>query len=47
LGREGDVMPVNQPPMPAHLGWNPGPVLDGWEAQRHVVQVLAPSKVLL
>jgi hypothetical protein len=42
VGRAGDRDHVrHQPPTtPAYLGWDPDPILDGWEAHRHVFAAL-------
>jgi hypothetical protein len=42
VGRAGDREHVeHQPPTPpAYLGWDPNPVLDGWEAHRHIFESL-------
>src|SRR5262249_38709734 len=47
VGRTGDREQMRyQPPMPpAYLGWDPDPVLDGWEAHRHVFRSLEASVV--
>ena len=31
VGREGDALLGDQPSTLAYLGWNPDPVLEGWE----------------
>jgi hypothetical protein len=33
------------PPTPAYLGWDPDPVLDGWEVHRLVFEALEPFRV--
>jgi hypothetical protein len=40
VGRERGEVPEGQPPTPAYLGWDPDPVLDGWEIHREVIQAL-------
>ncbi len=50
VGREGDNELLEDqlpPPTPAYLGWDPDPVLDGWEIHRQVFQSLEPAKVAL
>jgi hypothetical protein len=46
VGRRGDrSLLEDRPPPPtgAYLGWDPDPVLDGWEVHRDVFTALAPS----
>jgi hypothetical protein len=47
VGRAGDRDHVrHQPPTtPAYLGWDPDPILDGWEAHRHVFAALEPHVI--
>lgn len=47
VGRAGDREHVRyQPPTtPAYLGWDPDPVLDGWDAHRVVFEALEPHVV--
>jgi hypothetical protein len=43
VGREGDDELLKDqlpPPTPAYLGWDPDPVLDGWEVHREVFAAL-------
>jgi hypothetical protein len=40
VGREGDELREDQPPAPAYLGWDPDPVLDGWEIHQKAIQAL-------
>jgi hypothetical protein len=49
VGREGDreVVEDQPPPTPAYLGWDPDPVLDGWEVHRAVFDALEPLRVRL
>jgi hypothetical protein len=50
VGRAGaaealeDTLP---PATPAYLGWDPDPVLDGWEAHRRVFEALEPVRVVV
>lgn len=48
VGRAGDEdMLADQPPppTPAYLGWDPDPVLDGWETHRDVFSALEPCRI--
>jgi hypothetical protein len=48
VGREGDGELVQHeipPPTAAYLGWDPDPVLDGWEVHGEVFTALEPFKV--
>jgi len=48
VGRAGDEEMLNEqpsPPTPAYLGWDPDPVLDGWEIHRQVFAALEPIRV--
>jgi hypothetical protein len=48
VGRVGDDEILNDqppPPTPAYLGWDPDPVLDGWEIHRQVLAELQPVRV--
>jgi hypothetical protein len=50
VGRVGDQDLLEDqvpPPTPAYLGWDPDPVLDGWEIHRQVFAVLEPLRVPL
>jgi hypothetical protein len=45
IGRTGDRDLLEHqipPPTPAYLGWDPDPVLDGWEVHRAVFETLEP-----
>jgi hypothetical protein len=45
VGRAGDRDLLDDrppPPTEAYLGWDPDPVLDGWEVHRAVFDALAP-----
>jgi hypothetical protein len=47
-GRAGDDELLNdQPPLPtpSYLGWDPDPVLDGWEVHRQVFAALEPIRL--
>jgi hypothetical protein len=49
VGRAGDAEMLNDqppPPTPAYLGWDPDPVLDGWEVHRQVFAALEPVRLL-
>jgi len=37
--------PPNPAPTAAYLGWDPDPVLDGWEVHREVFAALDPFRV--
>jgi hypothetical protein len=48
VGRDGDRDLVEErlpPPTEAYLGWDPDPVLDGWEVHREVFAALEPFRV--
>jgi hypothetical protein len=48
VGRAGDGDMLDEqppPPTPAYLGWDPDPVLDGWEIHRQVFAALEPVRV--
>jgi hypothetical protein len=48
VGRAGDQEMLEDqppPPTPAYLGWDPDPVLDGWEVHRDVFEALEPFGV--
>jgi hypothetical protein len=48
VGRSGDEDMLEDqppPPTPAYLGWDPDPVLDGWEVHRRVFAALEPHRV--
>jgi hypothetical protein len=48
VGRAGDrALLEDQLPLPtaAYLGWDPDPLLDGWEVHRQVFDTLAPVAV--
>ena len=48
VGRAGDKEMLEDqppPPTPAYLGWDPDPVLDGWEVHRQVFEALEPHRV--
>lgn len=48
IGRAGDRDLLDArppPPTEAYLGWDPDPVLDGWEVHRGVFDALAPWTV--
>jgi hypothetical protein len=50
IGRNGDDEMLEDqmpPPTPAYLGWDPDPVLNGWEVHRQVFQELVSCKVEL
>jgi hypothetical protein len=50
IGRNGDDEMLEDqlpPPTPAYLGWDPDPVLVGWEVHRQVFQELVSRKVEL
>jgi hypothetical protein len=50
VGRAGDHEGLQDqlpPPTPGYLGWDPDPVLDGWEVHRQVFEALAPVGVSL
>jgi hypothetical protein len=50
VGRTGDEELLEgqlPPPTPAYLGWDPDPVLDGWEIHGQVFGALAPVRVTL
>ncbi|EQD59318.1 hypothetical protein B1B_08255 [mine drainage metagenome] len=44
VGRAGDraLLDAIPPTTPAYLGWDPDPVLDGWDVHRSVLEALAP-----
>src|SRR5204863_3894119 len=49
VGRAGDEQVLEDqppPPTPAYLGWDPDPVLDGWEVHRQVFAALDPHRVM-
>jgi hypothetical protein len=48
VGRVDDDEHIRyQPPTTsAYLGWNPDPVLDGWEAHRQVFEKLGSFRVI-
>ena len=48
ISRVGDnELLEDQPPpaTPAYLGWDPDPVLDGWEVHRQVFEALEPFRI--
>jgi hypothetical protein len=48
VGRKGDADLLGDqppPPTPAYIGWDPDPVLDGWEIHREVFAALEPFRV--
>jgi hypothetical protein len=48
VGRAGDEEMLEEkppPPTPAYLGWDPDPILDGWEVHRQVFAALGPHRV--
>jgi hypothetical protein len=48
VGRAGDRDLLEErlpPPTDAYLGWDPDPVLDGWEIHREVFAALVPFRV--
>ena len=48
VGRAGDEQMLEDqppPPTPAYLGWDPDPVLDGWEVHRQVFAALERHRV--
>jgi hypothetical protein len=48
VGRASDDELLNDqppPPTPAYLGWDPDPVLDGWEVHRQVFAALEPVRL--
>jgi hypothetical protein len=48
VGRAGDRDLLEErlpPPTDAYLGWDPDPVLDGWEVHREVFAALEPFRV--
>jgi hypothetical protein len=48
IGRAGDRDLLEDrvpPPTEAYLGWDPDPLLDGWEVHRQVFAALEPSSV--
>jgi hypothetical protein len=48
VGRAGDAELLEDqvpPPTAAYLGWDPDPVLDGWEVHREVFAALEPFRV--
>jgi hypothetical protein len=48
VGRAGDEEVLEDqppPPTPAYLGWDPDPVLDGWEIHQQVFASLEPVRV--
>jgi hypothetical protein len=50
VGRDGDSQLLEEqvpPPTAAYLGWDPDPVLDGWQVHRAVFQELAAQQVAL
>jgi hypothetical protein len=50
VGRAGDEALLEDqlpPPTPAYLGWDPDPVLDGWETHREVFAALEPLRISL
>jgi hypothetical protein len=50
VGRAGDheILEDQPPPStPAYLGWDPDPLLDGWEVHRQVCVEMVPWKVAL
>jgi len=50
VGRVGDHEMLDDqppPPTPAYLGWDPDPVLDGWDVHRQVFAALERAKVTL
>ena len=47
VGRAGDraLLDSTPPTTPAYLGWDPDPVLDGWDVHRSVLEVLEPHRM--
>jgi hypothetical protein len=48
VGRAGDAELVEDqipPPTAAYLGWDPDPILDGWEIHREVFAALEPFRL--
>ena len=43
---DGDLLEDEIPPLtPAYLGWDPDPVLDGWEVRARVFAALEPFRI--